>query len=235
MAQLQITELYKQNQTPQYHEIINFYRQLDEASDISKLIKYGLTDIGEPLHLFVIDADKEFNPELTRQRNKTILLINNGIHPGEPDGIDACIKLTSELLTQDDLQQALKNIVICIVPVYNIDGCLNRNSTTRVNQNGPNEFGFRGNAQNYDLNRDFIKCDALNAQSFTQIFREWNPEIFVDTHVSNGADYQHVMTLIATQHSKLTPPLNNYLKNTMLPYLYAENGKLKLFDVPLCV
>ena len=192
-----------------------------------QLLEYGPTDSGEPLHLIVVDIDKDFNPVSIRAKGKSILFINNGIHPGEPDGIDACLKLLNELSVAKDLNEQLKNVVLCIIPVYNIDGALNRNSTSRVNQDGPEEFGFRGNAQNYDLNRDFIKCESLNAQSFTEIFRTWDPDIFVDTHVSNGADYQYVMTLIATQHSKLQEPLGTYLKQNMLPELYsgiAETG-----------
>ena len=227
----QITDLYKTNQSPTYNQIVAYYKQLDQESEFAKLIECGPTDIGEHLQLFVIDGDKEFDPALSRTRNKSILLIDNGIHPGEPDGIDACIKLTTELLHSANLKEQLKNVTICIILVYNIDGCLNRNSTTRVNQNGPEEFGFRGNAQNYDLNRDFIKCDALNSLSFAEIFRQWDPDIFVDTHVSNGADYQYVMTLIATQHSKLTQPLDEYLQQKLSPVLYEEMNKA---GFPMC-
>jgi len=231
MASSQITELYKSNKTPQYNEIISFYKNLVKSWEYAQLMEYGLTDSGEPLHLLVIDTDKDFNPDTIHKRGKSILLINNGIHPGEPDGIDACLKLLTELSNSKNLKEQLKNLVICVIPVYNIDGALNRNSTSRVNQDGPEEFGFRGNAQNYDLNRDFIKCETLNAQSFTQIFRAWDPDVFVDTHVSNGADYQYVMTLIATQHSKLSAPLGTYLKETMLPHLYSS---MKETGFPMC-
>lgn len=231
MAPSQITELYKTNKTPQYNEIISYYKTLVKSWEYAQLMEYGLTDIGEPLHLLVIDTDQDFNPDSIRKRGKSILMVNNGIHPGEPDGIDACLKLLTELSQSDKIKEQLKNVVLCVIPVYNIDGALNRNSTSRVNQDGPEEFGFRGNAQNYDLNRDFIKCETLNAQSFTQIFRAWDPDVFVDTHVSNGADYQYVMTLIATQHSKLTAPLGKYLKEKMLPELYSSMNEV---GFPMC-
>src|SRR5205085_10849189 len=112
------------------------------------------------------------------------------------------------------------NVVLAFIPVYNIGGCLNRNSNTRVNQNGPEEYGFRGNSQNLDLNRDFTKCDSKEARSFAQLFHYLNPDIFIDNHVSDGADYQHTMTLITTQYDKLGT-LGTYLKNTFEPAIYS--------------
>ena len=113
-------------------------------------------------------------------------------------------------------------MVVCIIPIYNVDGALNRGSFSRANQNGPEEYGFRGNARNLDLNRDFIKCDAENTKSFIKIFREWQPEVFVDTHISDGADYQYTMTVIPTQQSKLHPALTGYVNKDLLPVLHAE-------------
>src|SRR5690606_10274193 len=112
-----------------------------------------------------------------------------------------------------------------VTPVYNVDGMLNRNSGTRANQLGPESYGFRGNARNLDLNRDYIKTESGNAKAFQEIFQEWQPDIFVETHTSNGADYQYVMTLIATQKDKLQPVLGNYMHQEMLPELYAEMQK----------
>ena len=114
------------------------------------------------------------------------------------------------------------NVAVAIIPVYNIGGCLNRNSHSRVNQNGPVEYGFRGNSQNLDLNRDFTKCDSREARSFASIFQLLKPDIFIDNHVSDGADYQHTMTLITTQYNKLGGNLGQWLKKTFEPALYKS-------------
>ena len=117
------------------------------------------------------------------------------------------------------------NVAIGIIPVYNIGGCLNRNSYTRANQNGPKEYGFRGNSQNLDLNRDFIKADSKEARSFTEIFHYLNPDILIDNHVSDGADFQHTMTLIATQYNKLGPVQGKWLRESFEPLLYKSMSK----------
>ena len=125
-----------------------------------------------------------------------------------------------------------ENIVICIIPIYNVGGSLNRNSTSRVNQNGPKSYGFRGNARNFDLNRDFIKNDTKNAQSFAEIFHYINPDIFIDNHVSNGADYQYSLTHLFTQHNKLGGELGDFLNNKMIPDLVKSLENKNLIITP---
>ena len=214
--------------TPTYHETIDWWQKLDAQSGKVKMLTMGMSDAGYPLHLIVVANNGDYNFDNIRKNNKRVILVNNGIHPGEPDGIDA-----SMLLARDIVINKVKlpdNVVLAIIPVYNIGGCLNRSADYRVDQNGPEEFGFRGNSQNLDLNRDFIKCDSKEAKAFAEIFHLTDPDVFLDNHVSDGADYQHVMTLICTQHSKLGGVLGEYLNKTFEPGLYASM-KEKGFDL----
>ncbi|MXN90256.1 hypothetical protein GR160_03370 [Flavobacterium sp. Sd200] len=207
------------NQTATYKETIEYFELLDKNFESIQMLKMGTTDSGEPLHIVIYNPDKNFNLNEVR-KTKAILLLNNGIHPGEPDGIDATMMLYRDLATGKIT--APKNTVIVNIPVYNVGGMLNRNAYSRANQNGPESYGFRGNARNYDLNRDFVKNDTKNARSFAQIFHHVKPDIFIDNHVSNGADYQYVFTYIATHHQKLGGNLGNYFKDTMMPQILAE-------------
>ncbi len=212
-------EKSKGAETATYSEIVSFYDQLQEAYPSIQVKEYGLTDSGEPLRLVLFSPSEDFNIEKLKENN-TIILINNGIHPGESDGIDATMMLFRDL-AQDSIQVP-KNTILATIPVYNIGGALNRNTSSRTNQNGPLSYGFRGNARNYDLNRDFIKADTKNTRSFAEIFHELNPDIFVDTHVSNGADYQYTLTHLFTQHDKLGGELGDYLNDKMMPALKAS-------------
>ncbi|MEW7292531.1 M14 family metallopeptidase [Aquimarina sp. 2304DJ70-9] len=203
-------------ETPTYPEVIEYYNHLASVYPEIDIQEIGITDSGNPLHSITLNPDREFDFEKIRQA-KQILLINNGIHPGESDGIDATM-----LLFRDIVQgkiEAPKNTVLVAIPVYNVGGALHRNSGTRTNQNGPKEYGFRGNARNYDLNRDFIKNDTKNARAFAQIFHLVQPDVFIDNHVSNGADYQYTLTHLFTQHNKLGGTLGNYLHTKMHPQL----------------
>lgn len=206
------------NRTATYAQVMDWYKAQAAKYPQMKLISYGTTDVGKPLTLVILSKDKVFDPKLIKKQNKRVLLINNGIHPGEPEGIDASMMLTRDLLKNNQLP---KDVVLCFIAVYNIDGCLNR-GVSRISQNGPESYGFRGNYRNLDLNRDFIKADSRNALAFMQILNTWNPEVFLDNHTSDGADYQYVMTLIETQKDKQNPILADYTAHTLSPELYKR-------------
>lgn len=213
---LTVFEKSEGKETGTYSEVIRFYKNLSATYPEISMQEMGLTDSGLPLHMVVFNTDTYFDFSEIK-KSKRILLINNGIHPGEPDGIDATMMLFRDL-AQGTIKMP-KHTVLVTIPIYNIGGSLNRNSGTRANQNGPKAYGFRGNARNYDLNRDFIKCDTDNAKSFAQIFHLVQPDVFIDNHVSNGADYQYTLTHLFTQHNKLGGTLGEYLNQEMMPLL----------------
>lgn len=216
-------------ETATYAEGIAFYKALANHFDTIQMQQFGLTDSGEPLNLVLFSAHRDFDVASNRKKKRSILLINNAIHPGEPDGVDASMMLLRDLAQNKLLLNEKNDILLAIIPFYNIGGALNRNSTTRANQNGPNAYGFRGNAKNYDLNRDFIKSDTINSRSFAQIFHLLDPDFFIDTHVSNGADYPYVMTLAHSQKDKMGGVLGDYIDSIMLPDVY-KNMKQEGFE-----
>ena len=149
-------------ETGTYQEVIAYYQQLGRDFPEVNVEEVGQTDSGYPLHLVTVSTDQNFDFTKAHDSGKAVILINNGIHPGEPDGIEASMMLVRDYLTDTKKRPLLDHVVLAIVPIYNIGGALNRNSHSRTNQEGPTEYGFRGNAKNYDLNRDFIKMDSKN-------------------------------------------------------------------------
>ena len=201
-------------ETATYQEVIDFYLTLAKEFPQINVQTIGETDSGHALHLVTYNPDGNFNFQKIREE-KAVMLVNNGIHPGESDGIDATMLLFRDLAEKTVTLPT--NVVLTTIPVYNIGGMLNRNSTTRVNQNGPKAYGFRGNAKNYDLNRDFIKMDTKNTKTFASIFHLTQPDVFIDNHVSNGANYQYTLTHLFTQHNKLGGAMGDYLLNVFIP------------------
>jgi hypothetical protein len=215
-------------ETTTYEACIDFYKNLAEYNPKLVIKTLGTTDPNNPLYVVIYNQLNIFDTKQRQQKKMPVLFINNGIHAGKPDGIDASMLFVRNLITNKI--HIDKNIVIAIIPIYNIGGALNRNTTTRVNQNGPLSYGFRGNSQNLDLNRDFIKCDSKEALLFSKLFHWLKPSLFLDTHVSDGADSQHTLTLLSTHHSKLEKHMGQLLHTHIEPFIY-ENMKQKAWGL----
>ncbi|MFO7615871.1 MAG: M14 family zinc carboxypeptidase [Bacteroidales bacterium] len=222
---------FEQKLSSTYDEVIANYRKLDEAWPEAKLLEAGPTDCGKPLHLFVMSANRQFDPERIRKSGKTIVMIMNGIHPGEPDGMEASILVADDILrNHNGMRKLLDDAVVCIIPVYSIGGLLYQDRWHRTNQPEPLNPGYRGNAKNLDLNRDFVKLDTENAKSFVRLFRQWDPDVFLDTHATNGSDHQHVVTYLPAQHNSMPEPVGRFFKETMIPAIY---GKMAATPYPM--
>jgi len=198
------------NQTVTYDEMNVFYQNLAKNFNTIQYLKKGEDDNGKPIYVVVYNPFPEKDLNQLR-KEKAILFVNNGIHPGEPDGIDATMMLMRDLASKKI--KTPQNFIVAAISAYNVGGMLNRGSHSRANQNGPEQYGFRGNARNYDLNRDFIKADSKNARSFQEIYQWLKPDVFIDNHVSNGADYQYTFTYISTFKERLGNVLGEYFYN----------------------
>ncbi|WP_343748697.1 M14 family zinc carboxypeptidase [Fluviicola sp.] len=218
---------WDQNQTPTYPELIELYKKLDAAHPEIRLFQMGASDTEYPIYLLVINGGADSLQTFEKARTNTTILINNAIHAGEPDGVNACLLWIDEWIKKGKKTSGLP--VIAIVPAYNIGGMLNRSASSRANQDGPAEYGFRGNAQNLDLNRDFIKMDSRNAKTFAKIYHALDPDVFVDTHVSNGADYQYTLTLIHSMKERTDPGIQRLMDQKYIPAL-TETLKKKGWD-----
>lgn len=213
------------NETPTYAELIEMYATLDREHEEIELYAMGMSDYGLPIYVCVLNGAQDSVKTFEKAKASTTLLINNGIHPGEPDGINACLIWIENWIKKGKKTKDLP--VIAMIPSYNVGGMINRSSSSRANQDGPVEYGFRGNAQNLDLNRDFIKMDSKNMFTFATIFHALDPDVFIDTHVSNGADYQYTLTYISSVRERLAPSIAEISHDQFLPFLTRELEKCK--------
>jgi hypothetical protein len=232
-------KLQDSNGTPTWEEAVALAQHLADQDARVSLHRLGKSDIGRPIHALVLMAEDHPSPgqkgaEAVQKRldaqggGKVTVLVNNAIHPGEPCGVNASFALIQDWLALPDGPQHPLNAANWVfIPQYNVGGASRRNCCTRANQNGPESYGFRGNAANLDLNRDFVKMDSKNAEVFVELFHAVDPDVFVDTHTSNGADYPYTMTLITTQPDKAGPILGPFLKDVVEPALFegmAQEG-----------
>ncbi len=219
----QLLSQWSLNTTPTYPELIEYYQKIDREHKEIELYAMGESDYGLPIYVCIINGAEDSLKTFQKARRETTILINNAIHAGEPDGINASLIWIDNWIKEGKKMNGLP--VIAIIPAYNVGGMMNRNSFSRANQNGPEEYGFRGNAQNLDLNRDFIKMDSENAKTFAKIFHSLDPDVFVDTHVSNGADYQYTLTYISSTKERMAPALNKLTYQELLPTITKQLKK----------
>jgi hypothetical protein len=203
--------LYEQSdflETPNYEQTVEFCQQLADYSPLVHYTTFGVSPQGRDLPLLIINKDQGFEPK--DNGDKLILLLQAGIHPGEPDGNDAGLLLIRDMVIHGKHMELLDNITLLFIPIFNVDGYDRFGPYNRINQNGPKEMGWRTTAQNLNLNRDHIKADAPEMQAWLKLFSEWMPHFFIDCHTTNGADYQYALTYMLETHGNMDEGLTNW-------------------------
>ena len=181
-------------QTPRYAETFEYFRQLDIAAKQAQLLEFGTTPEGRKQFAFVIASGGEFTPSAAKKSGKPVLLIQACIHAGENEGKDALMALSREWLIEAKQKAALDGVILLLIPIFNVDGHERFSAFGRINQDGPNEMGWRSTAQNYNLNRDFVKAEAPEMRAWLKLWQAWNPSLLVDMHNTDGSDYQYQLT-----------------------------------------
>ena len=197
--------------TPRYAETIAFARKLDQASDLIVYQSFGKSGENRDLPLLIASNDKTFTVDAARKKGKAIVLIQACIHAGESDGKDAGLALLRDIAITKTRADLLKDTVILFVPIYNVDGHEHFNAFNRINQNGPDEMGFRANSANLNLNRDYMKADAPETRAFLKLWNLWKPDFFIDCHVTDGADFQYNLTYEFAHHNETSPFIKDWM------------------------
>jgi len=205
------------NESPTYLELTSELKLICKKHKEVEMYNMGNSEYGLPIYVCIINGAGDSTKTFEKARNETTILINNAIHPGEPDGVNALLLWLEEWI--ENGKKTKKLPVIAFIPAYNVGGMMNRSTNSRANQNGPVEYGFRGNSRNLDLNRDFIKMDTENSFIFTKIFHGLDADVFVDNHVSNGADYQYTLTYISSLKERLAPSIRALTYEKLIPEL----------------
>ena len=216
-----LTHFEKSNQleSPDYENTLKYFQKFVETSPNVRIKTIGITPQGRELKVIIVSKDKAFTPEQAKKTGKAIVLIQNGIHPGEVEGKDACMLLLREILITKEKQSLLENTILLIIPVLNIDGHERISPFNRPNQNGPKKMGWRTNALNLNLNRDYLKADSPEIRSFLKLFNDWLPDFMIDNHTTNGADYQYHVTYGIETHQNIDRGLINWIDKKYLPHL----------------
>ena len=237
-------ELSGGTRTPRYQATIEYCHQVANASPMIHYTTFGISPQGRELPLLIVDKEGLQDPAAIRAAGRLILLIQACIHPGESEGKDAGLMLIRDLITpppgplpksgrgskppsgglgvSSSIQHLLNRVSILFIPIFNVDGHERFGPFNRINQNGPEEMGWRVTATNLNLNRDFLKADAPEMQAWLKMYNRWEPDFFIDTHTTDGADYQYVLTYMMETLGQMDPGLTTWCDSVFLPVWCAK-------------
>jgi murein tripeptide amidase MpaA len=206
-----LAEATDYRKTWNYADTIQFAQKLDKASYKIVYKSFGKSGEGRDLPLLIASDGKDFTPELAKKSGKAIILIQAGIHAGEIDGKDAGLALLRDIAITKMRADLLKDSILLFVPIYNVDGHEMSSRFNRINQNGPDETGWRGTSANLNLNRDYMKADAPETRAFLRLWNKWKPDFFFDLHVTDGADFQYNVTYEYAHFQEVSPFIKDWM------------------------
>lgn len=217
-------------ETPRYDKTIRFCKQLAQLSPWVHYTRFGMSPQGRELPLLIVDKKGNFNPQSVHSTPNAVILIQACIHAGEPDGKDAGLQLIRDMVVNKKYEELLDNLTILFIPILNVDGHERFGSYNRINQNGPIEMGWRTNAQNLNLNRDYLKAETREIKSWLALFQEWLPDFFIDCHTTDGADYQYAITYGMESSGSMDPDITEWEKQD---YLKTVEVRMKESGFPI--
>ncbi len=199
--------------TPRYAETIAWCEAAAAASDQVRFTTFGTSGQGRDLPLVVWDAHGRFEPGARDDR--AVVLLQACIHAGESCGKDAGMELLRDLVSGAFAERfggALDRVTVLFIPVFNADGHERFGPWGRINQNGPREMGWRTNAANLNLNRDYLKADTPEMRAWLALWNRWSPDFFIDAHSTDGADYQYALTYALETQGNLDAGVTDLVK-----------------------
>ncbi len=197
-------------ETPRYDETVAFSRLLATSSSLIRYTTFGTSNQNRELPLLIAAKDKTFTPQSARRAGKAVVMIQGCIHAGESDGKDAGLALLRDIVINKLDERLLERVVLLFIPIYNVDGHERFSPYNRMNQNGPEAMGWRANATNLNLNRDYMKADAPETRAWLKLWNEWTPDLFVDCHTTDGADFQYNVTYQFEHHAGVAAPVRDW-------------------------
>lgn len=203
--------------TPSYDEAIAWLRKLVAAAPQLKLVAFGKSPEGRDIWMVVASASKQHTAEALRKNGKPTILAQGGIHAGEIDGKDAGLMLLRDMTVRGTKRGLLERANFLFVPIFNVDGHERTSRFGRPNQRGPEVMGWRTTARNLNLNRDYAKIDAPEMAAMVRALHEWQPDLYLDLHVTDGADYQYDITFGFNATGGHSPAIAAWLEKNFAP------------------
>jgi hypothetical protein len=220
--------------SPNYADTMAFVDRLVAANPTQFKVKtIATSSSGRAIKMLVANEQGLFEPTQLVADTKPTIFVQAGIHSGEIDGKDAMFMLLRDIAT-GKRRDILSKVNILFIPILNVDGHERSSQFNRINQRGPAEMGFRTNGLNLNLNRDYTKLDTPEVQGVMQVINQFKPDLYIDVHVTDGADYQYDVTYgYNPVFSSESPSVSEALDTLFKPVIDAKLEKAGHIPGPL--
>jgi hypothetical protein len=183
--------------------------------------------------MVVASSDGATSAQTLAENGKPTLLAHAGIHSGEIDGKDAGLMLLRDMTVGGTKASLLDGANFLFIPILSVDAHERFSVYSRINQRGPREMGWRTNRRNLNLNRDFAKLETEELRAFVAMVKEWQPDLYLDLHVTDGADYQYDITYGYNGQYGWSPAIAKWLDDTFTPAIQRDLAAMGHIPGPL--
>lgn len=214
--------------TPNYVETVNWLKKLTAASPFLSIVSIGKSVEGRDIYMIIASADNNRSPAALKNSDKPLLLAQAGIHSGEIDGKDAGMMLLRDIAFGEK-KELLNNVNFIFIPILSVDVHENSSPYNRPNQRGPENMGWRTNSQNLNLNRDYAKLDTKEVRAVVAVINKYDPLLYLDIHVTDGADYQYDITYTGAGVEGNSPSISKWIETKFQPFsdsILTTNGHI---------
>ncbi len=219
--------------TPSYDETVAWLKNLVAIAPELEMVSLGASPEGRDIWMVIASLERAFTPSALKASGKPTLLAQAGIHAGEIDGKDAGLMLLRDLTVRGTKRRLLQRVNLLFIPILSVDGHELVSPYGRINQRGPTEMGWRSNGRNLNLNRDYAKLDIPEMRALIRAINRWEPDLYLDLHVTDGIDYQYDITFGYNGAHGLSPAIAGWLDEHLTPALNKDLAAMGHIPGPL--
>jgi hypothetical protein len=217
-------------ETSLHADVTIFLRQLKRrAGNLMRIGSMGASAEGRDMPVVVLSGHGAFTPAAARRLGLPIVMPMANIHAGEVEGKEALLALMREMTT-GPLRPLLDEMTLVVIPILNPDGndriSIENRQLDLARLEGqigpPGGVGTRNTGEGWNLNRDYMKQEAIESNHLVRLYNQWWPHVFIDCHTTDGSIHAYDLTY-DTAHNPASghPAPIEYVRRQLLPAVTA--------------
>ena len=229
-------------ETSLHADVVRFVRQVGRrAPGLVRVGSMGASAEGRDMPVVVLSGHGAFTPAAARRLGRPVVMVCANIHAGEVEGKEAVQALIRELAL-GDLRSLLNQVTFVFAPIFNPDGNDRLSPENRkldlANLEGqipvPGGVGTRNSGEGWNLNRDYMKQEAVESNHLARLYHRWWPHVYIDCHTTDGSIHAYDLTFDTAHLPRSGHPTPiEYVRTRLLPAVaeavWRDHGRRGFF------